>query len=481
MPALSVRSVFDCETDIILICHLFPVSDYREIFHFQLTRMDGIHVDTQVHWRAGMNTFGGRADLVIPFLLNTNETHDTLGVAAADTSPPRPKNTVSKEVPESKVSAAVGLDESCPWCGADTLSTETMNATLSYTKTDGCSLEGRDGVRNESGELVATSYAREPAGSARDALGDGRSSRRSSCASCGFTLPDMNLWSVSESRPVRFPLNWEGVCLAGDRWRDGFCRGVSVRDTIEPNKEEQMNESTFRNACLRARAERTSMRRRHRREERDLAASLDINGAEPRGVNGGVASTSRMAYMEPSGRRLEAELDLGDQHAEERRGQAARQLCFHGGGVERGGVDNTGGTCVMVDLRPLATEGHRQEQTDDLPDAFKNRRSHTSPAKRQSRAARVIQQLWHRHQELAAPPHVSPSRRGLEVGTREPAKEQAVTKLQSAFRGFHVRRALQVSDWTTDLRNFRRGIVSRQLFTRLETGKRLNTIASRVT
>lgn len=33
-----------------------------------------------------------------------------------------------------------------------------------------------------------------------------------------------------------------------------------------------------------------------------------------------------------------------------------------------------------------------------------------------------------------------------------PVKEQAVMKLQSAFRGFHVRRALQVRGWDNKVR-----------------------------
>lgn len=413
--------------------------------------MDGVRVDTQVHWRAGRNTFAGRADLVVPFLLETDETSDVLGVMAADTSTLQPKETVGNHVSDLKGSGTVGLDESCPWCGADTLSTETMTAAVGYIEAGGCRFGGRDGKGDGSGELDPTSLAREPAGPARDSAEGGKSSRRSTCASCGFTSPDTSLWSVSESRTAHFPLNWEDVCSAGDRWRHNLCRGGSFRGSVRPSEEKGVDDesNTFRDACLRGRAERTSMRRRHRCEERHLAASADINGTEPRAVNGGDKSTSRLVSMAPSRRRLEVELELGDKHAKERRDQAARQLSFYGGGVERGDVDITNRTCVVVDLSLSATEGHQREQTDDLPDAFEDRRSHVSPACRQSRAARVIQQFWHQHQELVAPPCGSISRRGIEGGTRGPAKEQAVTKLQSAFRGFHVRRALQVNYWTT--------------------------------
>lgn len=416
-------------------------------FHFQLTRMDGIHLDTQVHWRAGMKTYAGRADLVVPFLLNTDETSDTLGALATDNSTPRLSKAIGDHDYSSKAPGAVGLDEPCPWCGADTLGTETTNTAAGYTKGDDCGLRGTEGMGDESEYLAPTSHTREPIGPAQDNVGNGGSSRRRTCVSCGFIFPDTSLWSVSESRTARVPLNWDDVCAAGDRWRDDFCLGVSSPDTNVPNQKEEVDESSaFRNACLRGRAERTSMRRRHRREERDVAASVNINGVEPRAMNGAGGTTSRVASMAPSRQRLEVELELGEQHAEERRYQAARQLCFHGGGVERTDMDSADRTCVVVDLSQLATEGHQQEQRDDLPDALENRRSRASPACRQSRAARVIQRLWHRHTDLAAPPHGSPSRRDLEGGSREPVKEQAVTKLQSAFRGFHVRRALQVND-----------------------------------
>lgn len=444
--------------------------------------MDGIHLDTRVHWRAGMKTYAGRADLVVPFLLNTDETSDILGVLAADNSSPLPSNKIGDDISASKVPGAIGLDEPCPWCGADTLGTETANTTVSYTKDDDCGLGGAGGMGHESEDLASTSHIRDAAGPAQDSVGNGRSSRRSACASCGFTFPDTRLWSVSESRTACVPLHWDDVCSAGDRWRYDFCLGVSSRDTNVRNKQEEVDESNdFRNACLRERAELTNMRRRHRCEKRDVTTSVDINGAEPRAMNGGGGGTSKLASMVPSRQRLEVELELGEQHAEERKDQAARQLCFHGGGVERADMDSADKTCVVVNLSHLATEGHQQEQRDDLPDTFEDRHRFANPAHRQSRAARVLQRLWHRHKEPTAPSHGSPSRRGLESGSREPAKEQAVTKLQSAFRGFHVRRALQVNDWTSvtcDFSNLRRA-VPRQLFTPLNGWETPQQVESR--
>lgn len=375
--------------------------------------MDGVQLDTQAHWRAGANTYGARADLVIPFLLSADGLSETHGTAE------QPGNSASK----SKAPSTVGFEESCPWCGADTPSNENTNVKAS----DSIGSAPVIGTVGAAGELDP-SHGGELPRAARRGVGDDRSSRRRTCASCGVSFPDADLWSVPDSRASRFPISWEEVCSAGDRWRGEFCLGASFQDALETNHEEEGNvASAFRTACLRGRDERASMRRRHRREERDLAARADLNEAEPRSANLGTDSTSRLATMAPSRRRLEIELELGKQQAEERRDQAARQLCFHGGGVDVGGADR------------INEVVHESQQAADLRDTERGR-VHQSPGHRRSTAARVIQHHWYRRQKRAAP-----SRPSLEDSTRSPAKEQAVMKLQSAFRGFHVRRALQVN------------------------------------
>lgn len=385
----------------------------------QLTRMDGVQLDTHAHWRAGANRYGARADLVLPFLLSedeSSETHSNNGRTGYGAS-------------ESKAPSAIELDEPCPWCGAGTPSNE---------NTDGIANDSIGGVLTvetgfECGELDPTSRGRELPQPTRCKAGNDRSSRQRTCASCGFSLPDSDLWFVPDSRAGHFPFSWEDVCSAGNRWRGELCLDAGFRDARETNhkggKEEDIARA-FRTACLRGRDERASMRRRHRREERDLAARADLNEPDSRSMNLGGDSTSRLATMVPSRRRLEVELELGKHHAEERRDQAARQLCFHsGGGVDVGGTDRTNGVV------------HQPKQAYDLRGTVRSR-VHHSPGHLRSRAARVIQRHWYRWQERAAP-----SRTILEDGTRSPVKERAVMKLQSAFRGFHVRRALQVKAW----------------------------------
>ena len=386
--------------------------------------MDGVQLDAQVHWRAGANSYGARADLVLPFLLSTDESHQIRGTDE------RARTSVS----EPKVPSATNLDEACPWCGARTPSEDNTSASANDS-VGGAPIVG---AGSEAGGFDSTSHGGESPRPTRCTIENyGRSSRRRACASCGFSFPDTDLWAVPASLVGHFPFSWEDVCSAGDRWRGEVCPAPGTHDALETNPQEEEEEEEeaeeedddiardFRAACLRGREERASTRRRHRREERDLAARADLNGAEPRSMNLGGDSTSRLATMAPSRRRLEVELDLGQQQAEERRDQAARQLCFHAGGADVGSIDR-----------------NQSKRTTGRGDTERSRvhQSHQTPGHRRHRAARVIQRRWHRRQERAVP-----SRLSLEDGTTRPAKEQAVMKLQSVFRGFHVRRALQVN------------------------------------
>lgn len=378
--------------------------------------MDGVQLDAHVHWRAGANTYGGRAELVLPFLLSTDESSKIHGTNEQN----------GNRANESKSSNANELDESCPWCGACTQCDE--NATANTNDSNGGAPPV--GTGGESGELDPPSHGGECPRPPQCSVGKNRWSRQRTCASCNFSFPDTDLWSVPDSQAGQFLFRWEDVCSAGDRWRGEFGLGAGFHDTPETNHTEEDVASAFRTACLRGRDDRASMRLRHRREERDLAARADLNEAEPRSANLGGDSTSRLATMAPSRRRLEVELELGKQQVEERRDQAARQLCFHGGGVY---VDATDGNNEVV---------HQSKQAASPSDTEERRGVHDSPGQRRNRAAGVIQHHWYRRQERA-----ETSRHSLEGGTRRPVKEQAVKKLQSAFRGFHVRRALQVQAW----------------------------------
>eukprot|EP00752_Nemacystus_decipiens_P011290 g10033.t1 len=158
----------------------------------KLSRLDGVQLDAQVHWRAGAKTYGARGDLVLPFLLSidaSSEIHH------------------AKEHPDASFSESspIEVDEVCP---------------------------------------------------------------------C-----------------------WEDVCSAGDRWRGEICPGAGSLDAPETNAKEEDIPSAFRTACVRGRDERASMRRRHRREERDLAARADLNEAEPRLEDGATRPAREQAVM----------------------------------------------------------------------------------------------------------------------------------------------------------------------------------------
>lgn len=426
------RSVACCPIRISFDYWIFCTCPFISWSILQLTRMDGMQLDGKVHWQARANAYGRRADLVFPFLNTdeTNGTHSFAATAAKDPVDPAPGSSAN----ESKEVHAVDVDESCPWCGAGMPCREQYINTSGGDGGGGCDLGGRGNLRGDDEELDSASLARQ----------DDTIPGRAICTSCGFTFPDINPWFVPES--ARYSLNWGDVYSAGDRWRDEFFPGAGVRETAGKNNQEEGNaSSTFRSACLRGRDERTNMRRRHRREERDLAASIDLSGAKPRAAKVGGDGTSRLASMTPSTWRLDKELELGKQQAEERLDQAARQLGFHGGGgVDHGVTGGTGGTCVVADLGHSATAGKQAVQaTGNHPNLFEKSRTHQRSGRRQSRAAGLIQRLWRRRRERK-----ELARHGLEGGTKEPAKEQAVMKLQSAFRGFHVRRALQVSGVT---------------------------------
>eukprot|EP00903_Cladosiphon_okamuranus_P007028 g6834.t1 len=106
----------------------------------KLVRMDGVQLDTRVHWRAGANTYGARADLVLPFLLNTDESSDIHGT----------NEQTGNSGNGSKASSVVEIDETCPWCGTGRPSTEkkmasandsTGGATILGTGDEGGGLE----------------------------------------------------------------------------------------------------------------------------------------------------------------------------------------------------------------------------------------------------------------------------------------------------------------------------------------------------
>ncbi|CAM9322982.1 unnamed protein product [Ectocarpus sp. 6 AP-2014] len=243
-----------------------------------LTRMDGVHLDAQVHWRAGANTYGRRADLVLPFLLETGETSEARRGAAAATPTTARNETTGNDVSESKASKEASVGDYCPWCGVCTLRAKHANDTVEESDAVNVAeviVRGRDGERDEASGLDPASGTTNLPQHIPGCVEGGRFSGPSTCVSCGFELPSANLWSVSESRAARSFVSWQDVCSAGGRWRDGFC--ADVRDTIGIGQEEMSERDSFRKACLQGRVEREKMRRRHRREERNVTTGAGVN------------------------------------------------------------------------------------------------------------------------------------------------------------------------------------------------------------
>lgn len=286
--------------------------------------------------------------------------------------------------------------------------------------------------------------------------GDGGRRKRYTCASCRGELPDTDLWCVQDSRDNRCTVRWGRVLAEGRRWRAGFCPSASRGESVKTDNDEVIVGDAFERVCLAGRDERASMRRRHRREERGVASRGHADGAQTRTGNG--ASSSRSAVrsgssvMTTSRRRLETELNLELRHAKERGNLAARQLRFHasGGGVcdARSEGEND---CVVIELKNFSSEkGQAQhvQSCDHGRDLQKGANLAITP-RRRDQAVRIIQRLWHRrHEQVVAVASRAGGlllwERGLNVHMVGQASERAVTKLQSAFRGFHIRRALQV-------------------------------------
>lgn len=401
--------------------------------------MDGVLIDSQAHWRAELNTYGGRADLVLPFLLSTDDATGIHGGESSVTAPSHyaPDEPIGERFSDLTISSKESIIELCPWCGAARPRIENAHDTVNYAKLEGRTVGGGASGGDDAQELDHPLRHRRLPQHTQDCVREDMSLGRSACASCSFTFPHKELWSVPESTSASSSVKWEDVCSAGDRWNGNVLVRSSVGDTDKSD--------TFRTACLRGRDEHARLKREHRRDERELAALTVLNGEEFRLLNGGADRMSRLAPVAPSKRVLDRELDLGERHSKELRDFAARQLRFHGDGIYQRDADCFDTTCVILDATP-DTMKRDQHEGGCLHDggSKESRGVLPSPAHGHEWAAVVIQRLWQRRRDRAAPLAASPPAQSKGSRPRWPMREQAVTKLQSAFRGFHVRRALQV-------------------------------------
>ena len=419
-----------------------------------------------MHWRAAAKTYGRRADAVLPFLLldATEPSGSSVPpVVTADSLPLAGKTDRTTGEPSASCLGVNELQQQCPWCGVAVPSTTSTEGATSgieefslqvprggNTADEPGPAGGRDAsTSSREGDLATPNLTKSIGGSGSRR----RRWRRHTCASCGGELPDTDLWCVKESRDCRCSVRWDQVLSEGRRWHAEFCGGdASVGDRATADGDGTVVSDAFRRICLGGRDERASMRRRHRREERGVMSGEDLAGAQTQTETvegGGGRSSVQSGSMITSRRRLETELELGGRHARERKELAARQLSFHASGG--GGVctaNESDDVCVVVKLGCSST-GKDSPHTKPSNDCgLKVGGEQDNTRRRRNRAVHVIQRLRHRRQERVAPPRewCAPSERGLNdhfAGGRQ-ASERAVTKVQSAFRGFHVRRALQV-------------------------------------
>lgn len=418
-------------------------SSYYTFWDSQLKQVDGTALDRGALWRAGANTYRGRADLVVPFLLQTTRTSflPFRGVSTIASSWTKlTDNSHTAENTNEEKTSRKGTDRvECPWCGLRAAVGEgAVDGGVTDAEPGGDSGRGRASDRYGVVGDIGRSQLKLSQGHDRDSM------LRKTCDSCGFLLPDTSLWAVPGSTSARIPARWDDVLAAGHRWRTLDNADVVNAGYLEIENRETAAGSVFRESCLRGRDERARMRCRHRREERDLESSADLEGAAPTTNGGRDSSTVRSTSLAPSKRRLELELVLGERHTRERENLASQQLYLHG----KGGTGDTEGrnidqeTCMVLDVRQPAEGDAAQEKTRSIQDISRSNAPETAAACRRNGAARNMQRLWGRYRKRRTRSMGSP--RGMNTTITGPADEKAVTKLQSAFRGFHVRRALQV-------------------------------------
>lgn len=413
---------------------------------FQIARIDGVGLDLQAHWQAGVHIYGGRADLVVPFLQQTtgrSSARVNLEVAGVYSPGERTKGNDSKP----NTSKGKNGEQECPWCGAlGTSNADKTERGTSSMETGGSVSEG-DGSLEDPASVVGTYFlAGGKSQTNWPSIAYDGSPQQRRCESCGFAFPDMDLWSVPVSNEAHAVVKWDAVLSAGHQWREKLCADASAKDMVKIDIEEVVGKA-FHKSCLRGRDERMNMRRRHKREERDLVSNPAAMRADTKITDGAGADGVLSASIAISTQKLEIELEKKKAQAKEQRTVAARQLSVHGGGcVLPSDITRRNETCVVLNLKSGNTYGTevKCKHLDDR--APKGHNIQESSAHQRSTAARAIGRFW-RKVTQAAQATEPLQQDGQEVGALDLANEQAVTKLQSAFRGFHVRRALQVIEW----------------------------------
>lgn len=399
----------------------------------KLERFDGVSLDRQARWKAGVKVFSGRSDLVFPFLMQASQ---------AANFPLGGKNSVPSLQKKGLVK--------CPWCGSALSAAGSVKSVSSQSQgVDICpsslqtqeSVSANPGMVGERQQFLSVGNSRSPRG--RKAAGESDEAQKNACATCGLVPPDTSLWSVPNATDVDLPFKWEDVLSAGDRWR-GDPGGMN---SIVNDSEDFEWAKTFQEACHRGCEERVDMMRRHRREQRDLVSSKSVIGGTSRAKNAGGAAEVRSTSAAPSTRKFELELELWERHSRERKDIADRLLCrLHSSAGIRHANTCKGQKehCVLMDLQQTVAEGVASTM-DGLRQSAANAERAFHSVDQRNHAASTVQYIWRRRQERIKRSTIFPTQRNLVPGGTGPDSERAVTALQSAFRGFHVRRMLQVN------------------------------------
>lgn len=377
-----------------------------------MRRVDGVALDPDARWRAGFKAYRRRGDLIVPFLMDTA----TSGVAPCLAADFHPRAEVSDNIPTPGAPPWSGVDDTGPW----------------HART-----------ASEHDEAEVSTDRRAPASAARATEGDSEDSARQAVA--------REIWHGSPPSTPGFPVSWRDVSTAAHRWRRASFRPGQSEDACEVGADE-FDADSLRRSCLRFRMEREGMRRRHRREERELASAMATkgrdSGADASGVRQG--EPQRSTAVLSSKQRLEAALELDGAHARERVELAAKQLLVHCEDAHDSTRDaGTVGTEYLVVSRATPEPPDTGDKIEASPDEDccppPSKQPPEGHAYQQGRAVGSIQRLWRRRHgnkaERLDPAGVARSR---DAAARGPLDDEAATKLQSAFRGLHVRRALQV-------------------------------------
>lgn len=227
---------------------------------------------------------------------------------------------------------------------------------------------------------------------------------------------------------------WENVCCAGRRWRGPLLDDATAFDQDRARD----SDANFFQKCLRHRGERARMRLRHRREERYLSKKGHLR---PECASEGFAFATeanakrlKSRPCRPSTLRLEAELALKARHARDRIILAEQHLSLHIGEVMASEDAQTVlkllGSRVENDESNVACAGasSRGEQIQLAGLEFQESGA--------AWTSRIPPRESHHGEEEAEARSRTPNRGVLNEG--------AATKVQSVFRGFHVRATLQV-------------------------------------